>query len=149
MLSLYDPFILFLFSSCRESFISLASEIEVDCFNYKTSCDGWFGCDFELYLWPHFGIGTRSVWLPSRFGFNTGLCLLLHFGIEIRSVWLHSSFSTTLWRVDLSYLKFTIVQGYSFSAYADCFSRRTRSNCSFLEIQSHSRASVILLSWTI
>ena len=47
----------------RESFSSLTSEIEVDYFNYKTSCDGWFGCDIELYLWPHFGIGIRSVWL--------------------------------------------------------------------------------------
>jgi hypothetical protein len=43
MLSLFDPFmllplILFLFPSCRESVLSLASEIEVYCF--KTSYDG-------------------------------------------------------------------------------------------------------------
>ena len=56
----------------------------------------WFGCDIELYLWPHFGIGTRSVWSPSRFGFNIGLCLWLHFSIGIRSAWLHSKFSSTV-----------------------------------------------------
>ena len=55
-----------------------------------------FGCDIELYLWPHFGIGTRSVWSPSRFGFNIGLCLWLHFSIGIRSAWLHSNFSSTV-----------------------------------------------------
>jgi hypothetical protein len=43
MLSLFDPFmllpfILFVFSSCRESVLSLASEIEVD--RFKTSYGG-------------------------------------------------------------------------------------------------------------
>jgi hypothetical protein len=35
-------------------------------------CFSAFGCDIELYLWPHFGIGTKSVWSPSRLGSNIG-----------------------------------------------------------------------------
>ena len=55
------PYILL---SCAESpDLSLALKLERI---FNTSYDGWFGCDIELYPWPLFGIGTRSVWSPSN-----------------------------------------------------------------------------------
>jgi hypothetical protein len=83
MLSPFDSIYLFpyiLLSRAESPDLSLALKME---WIFNTSYDGWFGCDIELYPWPHFGIGTRSVWSPSRFGFNIGLCLWLHFGIGI------------------------------------------------------------------
>ena len=90
MLSPFDsiyPFPIYLVVTCRESWFISGTEIGVD-LQHKL---WWFGCDIELYPWPHFGIGTRRVWSPFRFCFDIGLCLWLHYGIGTRSAWLHSN----------------------------------------------------------